>query len=483
MRYNIPVSPASLPAIKRLGLRAISCIGLINLDASPASQQVLQSVAHYLGPHLQSLCLGGGSPTEASFVALILGCPALRILDLSGCNSLFTSGTLLAQPETAQSVRKALSGLRELHLAGLRDLADPSFNQLSSCAPSLERLSLAYCHLTFEPGLARGSAGSQDYPPSKLSFSNLLRFVRERASRLRALDLGGTGLQAEALKALGQVAGLQLQELSLHSCRDLSTEAVATLCRQQPGLTSLDLSGCSELTDGALLAVGRGLRHLQRLCLGKLQRLTDAGCTALGGLQHLRSLDMAGCCLVSGRELAQALGPVHGVPRPLASLMLAYCSSLKVSPLFLSFTLGAGSGRDHRLAVSHETWAHSLEGQKPQQLLPAPLLRLLGVQGEGHSAQYSTCQVPTGCCRLGEGHRWGGRGAGREWGEEGTQSEPQEAVGAARSFHGIGQLLNQSSGLPLCAAVLTLSVQTGHSQAEASLSAFISSLPLFPLAS
>ncbi|XP_040838484.1 F-box/LRR-repeat protein 7-like isoform X2 [Ochotona curzoniae] len=330
VRYNIPVSPASLPAIKRLGLRAISCIGLINLDASPASQQVLQSVAHYLGPHLQSLCLGGGSPTEASFVALILGCPALRILDLSGCNSLFTSGTLLAQPETAQSVRKALSGLRELHLAGLRDLADPSFNQLSSCAPSLERLSLAYCHLTFEPGLARGSAGSQDYPPSKLSFSNLLRFVRERASRLRALDLGGTGLQAEALKSLGQVAGLQLQELSLHSCRDLSTEAVATLCRQQPGLTSLDLSGCSELTDGALLAVGRGLRHLQRLCLGKLQRLTDAGCTALGGLQHLRSLDMAGCCLVSGRELAQALGPVNGVPRPLASLMLAYCSSLKV---------------------------------------------------------------------------------------------------------------------------------------------------------
>ncbi|XP_040853209.1 F-box/LRR-repeat protein 20-like isoform X1 [Ochotona curzoniae] len=334
VRYNIPVSPASLPAIKRLGLRAISCIGLINLDASPASQQVLQSVAHYLGPHLQSLCLGGGSPTEASFVALILGCPALRILDLSGCNSLFTSGTLLAQPETAQSVRKALSGLRELHLAGLRDLADPSFNQLSSCAPSLERLSLAYCHLTFEPGLARGSAGSQDYPPSKLSFSNLLRFVRERASRLRALDLGGTGLQAEALKALGQVAGLQLQELSLHSCRDLSTEAVATLCRQQPGLTSLDLSGCSELTDGALLAVGRGLRHLQRLCLGKLQRLTDAGCTALGGLQHLRSLDMAGCCLVSGRELAQALGPVHGVPRPLASLMLAYCSSLKDASVF-----------------------------------------------------------------------------------------------------------------------------------------------------
>nr|KAF6286026.1 leucine rich repeat containing 29 [Myotis myotis] len=330
VRYNIPVSLASLPTIKSLGLRGVSCIGLTNLDGSPASHQVLQSIAYHLGPHLQSLCLGGGSPTEASFVTLILGCPALRSLDLSGCNSLFVSGTLLAQPETAQQVRQALSGLRELNLAGLRDLADLSFNRLSGCAPSLERLSLAYCHLTFELGPAWGSINPQDSSPSQLSFHNLLQFVKERAARLRALDLSGTGLPPEALQALGQVAGLQLQELSLHSCRDLSTEAVAALCRQQPGLTSLDLSGCSELADGALLAVSRGLRHLRRLSLRKLQRLTDAGCTALGGLRKLQSLDMAECCLVSGRVLAQALGSVRRAPPPLASLSLAYCSSLKV---------------------------------------------------------------------------------------------------------------------------------------------------------
>ncbi|XP_077840325.1 uncharacterized protein LRRC29 isoform X7 [Macaca mulatta] len=326
-----PEIPDPLPTRRpvSLGLRGICCISLTNVDGSPASYQVLQSVAYHLGPHLQSLSLGGGSPTEASFVALILGCPALCVLDLSGCNSLFTSGTLLAQPEMAQSVRQALSGLRELNLAGLRDLADLSFNRLSSCAPSLERLSLAYCHLTFELGPVRGSISPQDSSPSQFSFRNLLRFVQERAGRLRALDLSGTGLPPEALQALGQVAGLQLQELSLHSCRDLSTEAVATLCFQQPGLTSLDLSGCSELTDGALLAVSRGLRHLRRLSLGKLQRLTDAGCTALGGLRELQSLNMAECCLVRGRELAQALGSVHGAPSQLASLSLAHCSSLK----------------------------------------------------------------------------------------------------------------------------------------------------------
>ncbi|KAB0348035.1 hypothetical protein FD754_012892 [Muntiacus muntjak] len=40
---------------------------------------------------------------------------------------------------------------------------------------------------------------------------------------------------------------------------------------------------------------------------------------------------MAECCLVRGRELAQSLGSVCGPPPPLASLSLAYCSSLKVS--------------------------------------------------------------------------------------------------------------------------------------------------------
>ncbi|XP_060248078.1 F-box/LRR-repeat protein 2 [Meriones unguiculatus] len=341
VRYNIPVSSASLSVIKSLGLRGISCISLINLDGSPASHQVLQSVAYHLGPHLESLCLGGGSPTEASFLALILGCPALHTLDLSGCNSLFTSGTLLAQPETAQCVRKALSGLRDLNLAGLRDLTDLSFNHLSGCFPSLERLSLAYCRLTFELGPNWGSVSPQVSSSSQFSFRNLLQFVKERAGRLRALDLSGTGLPPEALKALGQVTGLQLKELSLHSCRDLSSEAVATLCRQQPSLTSLDLSGCSELTDRALLAVSQGLRHLRHLNLRKLQRLTDAGCTALGALHELQSLDMAECCLVSGRELAQVLGSVHRAPPALTSLRLAYCSSLKdASVLSMIPTLG-----------------------------------------------------------------------------------------------------------------------------------------------
>nr|XP_048293096.1 F-box/LRR-repeat protein 20-like isoform X5 [Myodes glareolus] len=125
--------------------------------------------------------------------------------------------------------------------------------------------------------------------------------------------------------SLSAIKSLGLRGISCISLTNLDGSPAS----HQPGLTSLDLSGCSELTDGALLAVSRGLQHLRHLSLRKLQRLTDAGCTALGALHELQSLDMAECCLVSGRELAQVLGSVRRAPPALTSLRLAYCSSLK----------------------------------------------------------------------------------------------------------------------------------------------------------
>ncbi|XP_044516525.1 leucine-rich repeat-containing protein 29 [Gracilinanus agilis] len=326
VRYNIPVASASLTSIKSLSRRHVCCVSLADVDSSSDCCNVLRSISYYLGPHLQSLSLGGGTLTEASFIGLVTSCPGLRVLDLSGCNSLFVSGMLLAQPETVQKVREALTGLRDLNLSGLRSLADASFNQLADCAPKLERLSLARCHIAFEP---YASSAAQHDSSTVFSFRNLLNFLKERAGRLLALDLSGTALNPAALQALGQVVGLRLQELTLRSCRDISNEAVAALCRQQRGLTSLDLSGCSELADGALLAVSRGLQGLRHLRMEKLQRLTDAGFLALHRLQELRSLDIAECCLVNGKELVKALEFPKGPLPHLASLRLAYCSLLK----------------------------------------------------------------------------------------------------------------------------------------------------------
>ncbi|XP_006878961.1 PREDICTED: leucine-rich repeat-containing protein 29 [Elephantulus edwardii] len=153
-----------------------------------------------------------------------------------------------------------------------------------------------------------------------------------------ALRGGGGGRAAMAESLPPEMITYILSFLPLSDQKEASLvsrawyHAAQNALREQPGLTSLDLSGCSELSDGALLAVSRGLRRLRHLSLRKLQRLTDVGCKALGGLRELQCLDMAECSMVSGQELASALGSACGAPPPLASLSLAYCSSLKPHP-------------------------------------------------------------------------------------------------------------------------------------------------------
>ncbi|XP_032644369.1 uncharacterized protein LOC116829594 isoform X2 [Chelonoidis abingdonii] len=326
--YNIPATSASLAAIESLARRRVSCISLTSLDSSTVSRDVIQAVSCHLGPHLQSLCLRGSSLTETSFMHLLLACPCLSSLDLSGCNSLFMSGTLLSKPESIGQAQRALTNLQELNLAGLRYLSDLSFNRLTGCAPRLARLSLARCHLTFEFDPYHGSSNYNS--SALLSFRNLLRFLKERASSLRALDLSGTSITSPVMRSLVQVEGLCLRELVLQNCRDLSNEAIGLLCTHQPHLTALDLTGCSELSDWAALAVSAGLRALQSLCLGKLQRLTDRGFLGFAELRSLQRLDLSECSLVSGSELVKVCSAPELRPN-LVSLSFAFCCLLRDS--------------------------------------------------------------------------------------------------------------------------------------------------------
>ncbi|XP_067409085.1 F-box/LRR-repeat protein 2-like isoform X5 [Emydura macquarii macquarii] len=349
--YHIPATSASLAAIESLARRHVSCISLTNLDSSTVSRDVIQAVSCHLGPHLQSLSLRGSSMSETSFVHLLLACPCLSSLDLSGCNSLFMSGTLLSKPETISQAQRALTNLQELNLSGLRYLSDLSFNRLTGCAPHLTRLSLARCHLTFEFDPYRGSSNYNS--SALLSFRNLLHFLKERASSIRALDLSGTSITLQAVRSLVQVEGLHLRELVLQNCRDLTNEAIGLLCVHQPHLTALDVTGCSELSDQAVLAVSARLRALHSLCLGKLQRLTDGGFVGVAELQSLQSLDVSECSLVSGSELVKVCSAPELRPN-LTSLSFAFCSllrSLGQNPKVLPDSAWNESQRQHQASL------------------------------------------------------------------------------------------------------------------------------------
>ncbi|XP_053126551.1 F-box/LRR-repeat protein 20-like isoform X2 [Hemicordylus capensis] len=326
--YNIPATSTSLKTIQGLARRHVCHVKMVTLDGSATSREIIKAVANSLGPHLRSLRLHGSSLTETCFEELVFACPCLTALDLGGCNSLFMSGTLLSKAETSLRAKQALANLQELNLSGVRYLSDLTFNRLTGCAPRLAKLSLARCHLTFEFDTYNGSS---DYNSSVLlSFRNLLRFLRERAGSMKSLDLSGTNISSQTMRALVQVEHLCLQEMVLQSCRDLSNEAVGFLCQHQPHLTSLDLSGCSELSDRAVLAVGSRLPGLRGLRLGKLPRVTDTGFQGFSHLRRLQSLDVSECSLVSCSELVKAFSAVEGQPK-LVSLNVAFCSLLQDS--------------------------------------------------------------------------------------------------------------------------------------------------------
>uniref|UniRef100_F6PPU7 F-box/LRR-repeat protein 15-like leucin rich repeat domain-containing protein n=2 Tax=Ornithorhynchus anatinus TaxID=9258 RepID=F6PPU7_ORNAN len=325
--YSIPVSTISIASIKSLGQRGISSVRITHMDSSAASQDGLQAVSRYLGSQLQSLSLNSNHLSVPFFTSLLVGCRTLRTLDLSGANTLFTNGVLLAIPTDYQQAQEALSGLRELNLASLRYLTDLTFNRLCNCAPKLEYISLARCHMLFEFDPYYG-AGIPMNSPTILSFRNLLHFVQERASHLRGLDLSDTKITPGTLATLGQVDGLHLEKLVLQGCRELTDDSVVTLCRLQPGLTTLNIDGCPELGDTAVVAICQGMPRLRHLQIGRLQQLTDDGLSALGRLRELQILDMAECCLICGEGLTRALGAEKILP-PITTLNLAYCALVK----------------------------------------------------------------------------------------------------------------------------------------------------------
>ncbi|XP_030059603.1 dynein regulatory complex subunit 6 [Microcaecilia unicolor] len=339
--YNLPASSSSLHTIQGLARRCAPCISLNNLDSSNVSRDVIKYISFYLGSHLESLSLRGSCLTDSSFTALIQNCPNLRSLDLSGCNGLFMSGTLLSKHDTVLNIREALNNLQELNLSGVRYLSDLIFNRLISCTPQLEKLMLARCHITFE---FDPYWGSRNYNSSAvLSFRNILMFLKERANCMKALDLSSTGVTTEAVRSLIQVEHLNLRELALQNCKDLSSEAVGILCKRQPNLTSLNLSGCSELSDSAVLAASNHLRGLQHLYLAKVRRLTDIGLRGIADLRELRSLDLSECSLLNGSELVKGLSsPLLHPKLKMASLSFASCCLLKdVTVVSLAGSLGA----------------------------------------------------------------------------------------------------------------------------------------------
>lgn len=337
MTFCFPASASSLELIRGLSRKPHCSLVISQLDGFGISRSLLLEVGLVLGSKVESLALPGSSITEASLLALLPRLTALRRLDLRGLDSLFMSGAFLSRDEHRQQVRSALSGLEELDLSDLRYLSDLTFNRLTSCTPTLRRLSLAGCHIAFEFDPYHGCAVGVVDSSALLSLRNLRKLLTEQKSTLVALDLSRTSITPESLRTIAQVPGLVLKELYLQGCKELTDYSVEALVQHQAELQILDISGCTELTSRSVQAIAHGLKSLRHLSLSRDWRVTEKGLTNLLSVPSLRSLDLSECLNISGVETVNGLTRCSTSRAELETLNLKSCTYMRDLAVF-SFT-------------------------------------------------------------------------------------------------------------------------------------------------
>nr|CAB3245173.1 F-box/LRR-repeat protein 7-like [Phallusia mammillata] len=99
---------------------------------------------YVLGHHVEHLSLRNSSILENTFISILEHCENLKSLDLSGCNSLFMSGSAFLSRLTDRSIVKSiLAQITSLELSSSRYINDAILCRFFKLCPSLTSLSLA----------------------------------------------------------------------------------------------------------------------------------------------------------------------------------------------------------------------------------------------------------------------------------------------------------------------------------------------------
>ncbi|XP_069113406.1 F-box and leucine-rich repeat protein 13-like [Argopecten irradians] len=298
-------------------------------DNSHSSKVVLLKSCEQLSKSLQSLSLKSSNITESTFVELLSHCTNLVSLNLSCCNSLFMSGKLLEMNGDMQKLRSVLGSVLDLDLSAIRYLSDSTFNRIVTVCPNLTSLSLSSVQITFNSSsyLPRGQTKCAN--SSLLTFDNILEYLKLQGPIMKTLNLSRTALTDDTLETLVSLENLQLEELILVCCKDISDSGISAICKHQLKLKKIDLKGCLDLTDGALNLVCKHLMALENLKLGKCRRISDHSLKQLKHLPCLELVDLSENYLVTSHGLIEGL--CGNINIPLMYLNLNCCPSVSDS--------------------------------------------------------------------------------------------------------------------------------------------------------
>ena len=229
------------------------------------------AVAAVVSKSLSSLDLSGCKITDATVVAVALGCPHLESFHLEGCKMITNAAVV-----QLASLCKKLASLN-LRNSYCGEFSDTDVEALVSGCPQLVSLDLG---------------DSENFTDAAVVA------LASRCKKLVSLNLNsGAGNYHITVKAVVLLASQckQLKSLGLNSCYNINDEAVAAVASWCSQLESLDLGHCRHITDAAAVALASGCKRLKSLNLRYCGNVTHAAVEALGsGCPQLVSLHLSG---------------------------------------------------------------------------------------------------------------------------------------------------------------------------------------------
>ncbi|XP_039277180.1 F-box/LRR-repeat protein fbxl-1 isoform X2 [Nilaparvata lugens] len=245
------------------------------------------------GPYIKTLHLKSCSIALNYVSCFFSYLENLEYLELDECRDLFMSGTMFSKPDDLLKVGDALKNVKELVVNEQNYLSDALFNRLVTCMPNLNNLSLHGCYINCHEAVYKRYYRKDNVElgsDSVLTFRFILSYLQKASRFLKKLDFSWTKLDNSCLKKIALLDGLNLTEICLHGCSQLTNESLIHLVNCQKNLLVIDIGSCVCLTDKALIAISDGLPTLKELNISGCSGITYLGLESLAKLTYLNKL-------------------------------------------------------------------------------------------------------------------------------------------------------------------------------------------------
>ncbi|CAL8078644.1 unnamed protein product [Calicophoron daubneyi] len=268
---------------------------LANKHKKNSSQPQSTKAKQFELSYLTQLCLKDCTLVSDSLFRHLASVPCLTVLNLSGCTGLTDAGIKLLVESCYASF------LRELYLAGCRQLTDRSVFMIDHKFPQLAYLSLADCDLLSDSALD----------------------VLSQCKSLWQLNLSNTQLGDRSIATFGSLP--KLRELKVSSCVNITDTGVQKYAHSGIYAQCVDLSFCYNLSDSGIKTLAFCCRFLMHLNLAGCAKLTDMSLQYISGVcQYLQKLNMSGCVQITEIGLTY----LRRGCKQLNHLILLYCKGL-----------------------------------------------------------------------------------------------------------------------------------------------------------